>query len=93
MAAIAREIATLEDENVAAKDWTLMGEANAKMRPENSLLATDLDFEHIAKAVPIITEEVTKTLEETIKQRILAVRLVKLRYESSVHGLLTSRFR
>ncbi|KAG9030404.1 hypothetical protein FRB95_003962 [Tulasnella sp. JGI-2019a] len=74
MAAIAREIATLEDENVAAKDWTLMGEANAKMRPENSLLATDLDFEHIAKAVPIITEEVTKSLEETIKQRILSNR-------------------
>ncbi|KAG8874726.1 hypothetical protein FRB97_005684 [Tulasnella sp. 331] len=74
LAVIARDIAMLEDENVGEKDWTLMGEANAKMRPENSLLATDLDFEHIAKAVPIITEEVTKSLEETIKQRILSNR-------------------
>ncbi|KAG9024306.1 hypothetical protein FRB95_011703 [Tulasnella sp. JGI-2019a] len=74
MAAIAREIATLEDENVASKDWALMGEANAKMHPENSLLATDLDFERISKAASIMTEEGTQGLEEAIKQRILSNR-------------------
>lgn len=73
MAAIAREIAILEDENVSEKPWELMGEANAKDRAENSLLETDLDFEHAAKPAPIITEEVTKTLDDMIKSRILQV--------------------
>lgn len=71
LAALAREIATLEDENVAEKPWLLKGESNAKRRPENSLLETDLEFEHTAKPTPIITEETTKTLEDLIKARIL----------------------
>lgn len=75
MRAIAQEIAILEDENVADKPWELMGEANAKRRPENSLLETDLDFEQAAKPTPVITEEVTKSLEDLIKSRILEVSL------------------
>lgn len=73
MRAIAQEIAVLEDQNVAEKSWALMGEANAKRRPENSLLETDLEFEAAAKQAPIITEEVTKSLEDLIKARILEV--------------------
>ena len=73
LAALAAEIAKLEDENVSDKPWLLMGEANAKKRPENSLLETDLEFEQSAKPAPSITEEVAKNLEDLIKARILEV--------------------
>ena len=50
-----------------------MGEASARARPENSLLEEDLDFEHVQKVTPVITEETVRTLEELIKKRILDV--------------------
>lgn len=53
------------------KDWTLMGEASSRTRPQNSLLEEDLEFERVMKAAPIITEEVVQGLEERIKARIL----------------------
>lgn len=49
----------------------MSGEVRGAQRPLNSLLAEDLDFETAGKVVPVITEEVTRTLEETIKYRIL----------------------
>ncbi|KZT60316.1 Mpp10 protein, partial [Calocera cornea HHB12733] len=72
LAALSAQIQALEAENVGVKDWTLMGEAGARGRPVNSLLEEDLDFEHVAKQVPVITEETTRTLEELIKRRIVA---------------------
>ncbi|KAI0639368.1 U3 small nucleolar ribonucleoprotein complex, subunit Mpp10 [Trametes polyzona] len=71
MAALREEIAALEAENVGKKDWTLMGEANSRSRPQNSLLEEDLEFERVMKSVPVITEEVVHSLEERIKARIL----------------------
>ncbi|KZO96934.1 Mpp10 protein [Calocera viscosa TUFC12733] len=71
LAALSEQIQALEAANVADKAWTLMGEAGARSRPVNSLLEEDLDFEHVAKQVPVITEETTRTLEELIKKRIL----------------------
>ncbi|KAI9063034.1 Mpp10 protein [Trametes sanguinea] len=71
MAALREEIAALEAENVGQKDWTLMGEATSRSRPQNSLLEEDLEFERVMKSVPVITEEVVHTLEERIKARIL----------------------
>ncbi|TBU38040.1 Mpp10 protein [Dichomitus squalens] len=71
MAALREEIAALEAENVGKKDWTLMGEATSRSRPQNSLLEEDLEFERIMKSVPVITEEVVHSLEERIKARIL----------------------
>ncbi|KAI0669932.1 Mpp10 protein-domain-containing protein [Trametes maxima] len=71
MAALREEIATLEAENVAKKDWTLMGEATSRSRPQNSLLEEDLEFERVMKSVPVITEEVVHSLEERIKARII----------------------
>lgn len=68
---LAAQIEEYEDENVSDKHWTLRGEANAKVRPVNSLLEEDLEFEHANKPVPVITEESTNTLEEVIKKRIL----------------------
>ncbi|KAF9896125.1 hypothetical protein BX616_008080, partial [Lobosporangium transversale] len=66
------QIEALEQENVAAKDWTIKGEASSSDRPVNSLLEEDLDFETVAKPIPVITAETTQTLEDMIKERILA---------------------
>jgi len=71
MAALREEIATLEAENVAKKDWTLMGEATSRTRPQNSLLEEDLEYERVMKSVPVITEEIVHSLEERIKAKIL----------------------
>ncbi|KAF9453783.1 Mpp10 protein [Macrolepiota fuliginosa MF-IS2] len=69
--ALREQIAQLESENVAKKDWTLMGEAGGRSRPQNSLLEEDLDFERVMKPVPVISEEVVEGLEQRIKARIL----------------------
>ncbi|KAF8983716.1 hypothetical protein BGZ46_009678 [Entomortierella lignicola] len=69
---IREQIAALEQENVAALDWTKKGEASSSDRPLNSLLEEDLDFETVAKPIPVITAELTQSLEDIIKERILA---------------------
>lgn len=71
-AAIAEEIRKLEAANVAKREWTLQGEARAADRPMNSLLEEDLDFERAGKPVPVITAEVSESIEDLIKRRILA---------------------
>lgn len=72
MAAIRDQIAQLEAENIAEKEWMLKGEVSSRKRPVNALLEEDLDFETVQKAVPVVTDEVVKDLEERIKTRILA---------------------
>ncbi|KAK9390866.1 U3 small nucleolar ribonucleoprotein complex, subunit Mpp10 [Lipomyces mesembrius] len=64
------KIAQLEEENVAKKDWALMGEAKARDRPLNSLLEEDLEFDRSTKPVPVITQEVTESLDTMIRNRI-----------------------
>ncbi|KAK3381291.1 U3 small nucleolar ribonucleoprotein complex, subunit Mpp10 [Podospora didyma] len=71
-AKVAEEIRKLESELVAKRAWTLSGEAKAVDRPVNSLLEEDLDFEHVGKPIPIVTEEVSESIEALIKRRILA---------------------
>lgn len=73
MLALREQISALEQENIGPKDWTLLGEATSKARPENSLLEENLDFEHTGKVVPLVTEEKVLSLEEMIKKRILDV--------------------
>ncbi|KAL9936992.1 hypothetical protein V8E36_004227 [Tilletia maclaganii] len=70
-AALQDEIAALERENVAKKDWTMRGEIGAPSRPVNSLLEEDLEFEQSKKRAPVITEASTQSLEDRIKARIL----------------------
>ncbi|CAN1179684.1 M phase phosphoprotein 10 [Linum perenne] len=65
------EIEKLEKANLDPKIWTMRGEVTAADRPNNSALEFDLDFEHNVRPVPVITEEVTQSLEEMIKKRIL----------------------
>ncbi|KAJ1941869.1 U3 snoRNP protein, partial [Linderina pennispora] len=64
-------IAKLEDEAVEKKHWTMTGEVDSSARPKNSLLEEDVDFDHVQKAVPVITQEATQSLEDIIKRRIL----------------------
>jgi U3 small nucleolar RNA-associated protein MPP10 len=72
-AKLAEEIRRLEAASVAKREWTLSGEARAADRPLNSLIDQDLDFEHADKPIPVITAEVSESMEELIKQRILAM--------------------
>lgn len=48
----------------------MKGEVAAPDRPENSLLQEHLDYESVGKQAPVITEAVSKTLEDIIIQRI-----------------------
>ncbi|SMN18209.1 similar to Saccharomyces cerevisiae YJR002W MPP10 Component of the SSU processome and 90S preribosome [Maudiozyma saulgeensis] len=67
---IQKQIAQLEAEAIAEKKWALKGEVRAKERPEDALLTEDLEFERTAKPVPVITTEVTESLEDMIRKRI-----------------------
>jgi U3 small nucleolar RNA-associated protein MPP10 len=71
-AKLGEEIRRLEAASVVKREWTLSGEARAVDRPQNSLLEEDLDFERTGKPVPVITAEVSESIEDLIKRRILA---------------------
>ncbi|GJM88065.1 hypothetical protein PR202_ga04088 [Eleusine coracana subsp. coracana] len=64
------EIEQMEKAVLEPSTWTMQGEVTASRRPKNSALEVDLDFEHNVRPAPIITEEVTASLEEMIKKRI-----------------------
>uniref|UniRef100_A0A6V7QU37 U3 small nucleolar ribonucleoprotein protein MPP10 n=1 Tax=Ananas comosus var. bracteatus TaxID=296719 RepID=A0A6V7QU37_ANACO len=65
------KIEQMEKANLEPKSWTMQGEVTAAKRPKNSALEVDLDFEHRMRPAPVITEEVTASLEEMIKKRII----------------------
>lgn len=66
-----KRIKKLEAEAVSTdKPWQLKGEIAGPARPENSLLQEHLDYETVAKQAPIITEAVSKRLEDIILRRI-----------------------
>ncbi|CAL4989759.1 unnamed protein product [Urochloa decumbens] len=64
------KIEQMEKANLEPSTWTMQGEVTASSRPKNSALEVDLDFEHNVRPAPVITEEVTASLEEMIKKRI-----------------------
>uniref|UniRef100_A0A0D9XWN3 Uncharacterized protein n=1 Tax=Leersia perrieri TaxID=77586 RepID=A0A0D9XWN3_9ORYZ len=65
------KIEEMEKASLEPSTWTMQGEVNASSRPKNSALEVDLDFEHNVRPAPVITEEVTASLEEMIKKRII----------------------
>nr|XP_023673137.1 U3 small nucleolar ribonucleoprotein protein MPP10 [Paramormyrops kingsleyae] len=69
-AKMAEKIQELEKAALQEKPWQLTGEATGQLRPENSLLQEDLEFDQAARVAPAITEETTLKLEDIIKQRI-----------------------
>lgn len=68
--ALQKEIALLEKESIAEKKWTMKGEVSAKQRGAESALVEDLEFDRNAKPVPVITQEITESLEDIIRRRI-----------------------
>ncbi|KAK6951011.1 hypothetical protein Daesc_007540 [Daldinia eschscholtzii] len=93
-AKLAEEIRKLEAANVAKREWAMSGEAKAADRPMNSLLEEDLDFEHVGKPVPVITAEVSESIEDMIKRRILAQEfdeVIKRRPDASEFSSTTRR--
>ncbi|XP_018821282.1 U3 small nucleolar ribonucleoprotein protein MPP10 [Juglans regia] len=73
------KIRLMEKANLDPKAWTMQGEVTAAKRPLNSALEVDLDFEHNVKPAPVITEEVTFSLEDMIKKGILEGRFDDVR--------------
>ncbi|KAJ3685919.1 hypothetical protein LUZ61_015083 [Rhynchospora tenuis] len=71
VAKLRSKIEEMERANLEPKAWTMIGEVTAAKRPVNSALEVDLDFEHNVRPAPVITEEVTASLEELIKKRII----------------------
>lgn len=67
---IENQIEQLEKDAVAEKKWALKGEVGAQDRPADSLLTEEVDFDRTAKPVPVITSEVTESLEQLIRRRI-----------------------
>ncbi|XP_014667547.1 PREDICTED: U3 small nucleolar ribonucleoprotein protein MPP10-like [Priapulus caudatus] len=67
---INERIAKMDEVRLAEKPWQLAGEVTASKRPENSLLQEHVEFDQTVKPAPIVTEEVTKSLEELITQRV-----------------------
>ncbi|XWS60748.1 hypothetical protein CRYUN_Cryun07bG0062400 [Craigia yunnanensis] len=64
------KIEQMEKANLDPKVWKMRGEVTAAQRENNSALEVDLDFEHNVRPAPVITEEVTASLEDLIKTRI-----------------------
>ncbi|KAF3437011.1 hypothetical protein FNV43_RR19764 [Rhamnella rubrinervis] len=64
------KIEKMEKSNMETKGWTMQGEVTAAKRPKNSALEVDLDFEHNVRPPPVITEEVTESIENMIQRRI-----------------------
>ncbi len=68
---IARQVETIEQKLVEDKHWALGGEVTKIMRPENSLLDSFLDFDHVAQGTPVLTEEHTQRIETIVRKRAL----------------------
>eukprot|EP01018_Ginkgo_biloba_P009359 Gb_37982 [translate_table: standard] len=67
---IRKRMEQLENANLETKSWTMQGEVTASKRPKNSALEVELEFDHNMRPAPVITEEVTASLEDIIKHRI-----------------------
>eukprot|EP00698_Gefionella_okellyi_P016241 TRINITY_DN4643_c0_g1_i1.p1 TRINITY_DN4643_c0_g1~~TRINITY_DN4643_c0_g1_i1.p1 ORF type:complete len:612 (+),score=163.21 TRINITY_DN4643_c0_g1_i1:68-1903(+) len=67
---IRKRIQQYEDAALGKKDWQMSGEVTSKQRPKDSLLETEVEWENANRPRPVITQEISSTLEELIKSRI-----------------------
>lgn len=67
---LASQIKQLEDRAMGDKAWEMKGEVASKQRPENSLLAAELEYQQAVKSAPQVTVETTAALEDLIRQRV-----------------------
>ena len=67
-----KQTEAMEEEALAEKPWTMVGEVTGGARPVDSLLQAAPEFEQASKLAPTINLEHTENLEEVIKRRILA---------------------
>jgi U3 small nucleolar RNA-associated protein MPP10 len=67
---VAAKIAKMEAALVAERSWALRGEVGAAARPANSLVATEVEYDHATRPAPVITDEHTRTLEDMIRARV-----------------------
>lgn len=65
------KIMKIEEEAISPKGWQMTGETRAPKRPENSLLEEALEFDHASKGKKVVTKEVTLSIEDMIKKRIV----------------------
>ncbi|KAL4001641.1 Mpp10 family protein [Acanthocheilonema viteae] len=63
-------IFSIEQTNLAPRNWDLSGEVTAIERGENTMLEKHLDFDQSAPCAPVITVDTTAQLESKIIQRI-----------------------
>ena len=68
-----KKIKAMEENALEVKPWQMTGEVAAVERPENALLEEDLEYDTVSKQAPIITEAVSKRLEDIITQRIKGI--------------------
>ncbi|CAL8158431.1 unnamed protein product [Prunus armeniaca] len=80
------EIDQMEKANLEPKNWTMRGEVTAERRPKNSALEVDLDFEHNVRPPPVITEEVTASIEDIIQKRIELGRFDDVQKAPTLHS-------
>lgn len=65
-----QKIAALEERIAAPRTWELTGEVDAGHRPADSLLQTDIDFDHIGVTSTAVDESVAQDIDTMIKRRI-----------------------
>ena len=58
--AVESQIRSIEDQNLEEKHWALRGEVTRADRPDSSLLESYLDFDAVAQAAPMLTEQHTQ---------------------------------
>eukprot|EP00281_Chroomonas_sp_CCMP1168_P026049 CAMPEP_0206229694 /NCGR_PEP_ID=MMETSP0047_2-20121206/9838_1 /ASSEMBLY_ACC=CAM_ASM_000192 /TAXON_ID=195065 /ORGANISM="Chroomonas mesostigmatica_cf, Strain CCMP1168" /LENGTH=345 /DNA_ID=CAMNT_0053653019 /DNA_START=100 /DNA_END=1137 /DNA_ORIENTATION=- len=66
-----KQMSELETKNLSMRDWMLMGEIDGTKRPANSLLELPLEFDHATKLTPVVTQDMTESIEAMIKKRCL----------------------
>lgn len=65
------KIDQLEEKNLNGRGWQLMGEADAKTRPKDSLVEQAIQFDRQDKFAPVVDEDKDDELEALIKQRVI----------------------